>query len=113
MTRAELIEALETAQGADSIYSTCGMICDAWDMRIESDPAFKRFAIENAEKFSRFLTANAYLDAAMMLATGDNAKFIALSDAMVALEKAGWPNGTWHEHLPRFIAAACLRAGGE
>jgi len=66
-----------------------------------------------ADRFTAMLDANAYLDAAMMLATGDNAKFVALSDAMVALEKAGWPNGTWHEHLPRFIAAACLRAGGE
>ena len=133
MTRAELIEALETAQGADSIYSTCGMICDAWDMRIESDPAFKRFAIENAEKFSRFLTANAYLDAAMMLVPDMCLHMVRTvwADANKPNEQtAGYASvdryyrddsGLWWKEnflstaaTPALaLAAACLRAGGE
>ena len=134
MTRAELIEALETAQGADSALnkkiaqlvglclhpagrqrddsaqSDTGYTCldcgaDSWGAK--SKDGFNRRRSDPIPNFT------GSIDAAMMLATGDNAKFIALSDAMVALEKAGWPNGTWHEHLPRFIAATCLRAGGE
>lgn len=50
------------------------------------------------------------LDAAITLAEIDEAAFIALSDAMVALENNGWAKGEWAKMLPRYITAAALRA---
>ena len=121
MTRAELIEALETAQGADrgldaEIYAAKEM-CVSYI--VDAHPSNNRagWVVRYFERGTHGTCVSpAYtgsIDAALSLATGDNAKFVALSKATIALDRAGWPNGTWHEHLPRFIAAACLRAGGE
>lgn len=55
----------------------------------------------------------ASLDAAMTLARHDGEAFVVLSDAMIQLENDGWPKGEWAKTLPRYVAAAALKARGE
>jgi len=124
MTRAELIEALETAQGADRELDRD--IADAIGAGPPSDWARKPRIADGCINFDcgswvspcgglirHSLSYTGLIDAAMMLATGDmdNADIgVMLNEAAYKCILAGCDIRT---DLPRFIAAACLRAGGE
>jgi hypothetical protein len=66
-----------------------------------------------APAYTRSLDAAMTLTKADALGTSDVNAFAALSDAILALEDAGWPKGEWAKVLPRYVAAASLRAIAE
>ena len=114
MTRAELIEALETAQGADStldfaivewLYKERISLAPLYPGPINYDPRLWQ------ERYGFSPTGS--IDAAMMLASHDMDD----ADIGVMLNEAAFKcilaGSSIRTDLPRFIAAACLRAGGE
>ena len=111
MTRAELIEALETAQGADAgLYR---LFEDAF-LSLYPEPSNGA----GWRRFWQYLGADAYLDAAMMLVPEGWDWGCGGSD-----DPWGWvcpPDREYDESMKvvaaasaNALAAACLRAGGE
>ncbi len=95
-----LIERIEGAEGPDRSLDLA--ISTALNTGRSTDP-----------RNSGPMHYTASLDAAMTLARHDGEAFVVLSDAMIQLENDGWPKGEWAKTLPRYVAAAALKARGE
>ena len=127
MTRAELIEALETAQGADrGLFIAAFDCCHPAPCGAVGGPVPDAYYawLRVKDRFCHLLNTDAYLDAAMMLVpegcTWSAGDWSAIAKGASA---TCWPpedrrppnyNGICHAATPALaLAAACLRAGGE
>ena len=118
----ELIERIEGAEGP-----SYALDCAIWDaiypgerqarfdkLTAKGQPYHLRLGPADMDGYVKPLRSfTASLDAAMTLARHDGEAFGMLSDAMVQLEDDGWPKGEWAKTLPRYVAAAALKARGE